>query len=483
MVLMTYRSRTLVKAMIGLIALTGLSFYAYYGVYRTKYLQQREQFEASLVLQFDMQNISGLSIEQGSRKNVLIKTGKDSQQQPTWKLIEPVEDEGDPLTINSLLGVLGRMETVRVLSKEDTRELSAYGLDPARARIELTTSQGERLGLLIGKKNAFSDLLYLQRQARQEILVVKGELEGSLLKKTFDLRRKQLLMVDRQQVRKLRIRNAQGQIELEKKNDVWWINSPISERADQAEVKKILSTLHSLRATSFVEDQHTEMKAYGLDPAKIKIELDVGDDQKLLSLSLGQGSLDENQSKTYARRVEPAGPVAEIGRYQIKNLNKQPFDLQAKTPLEFNQADVFKIKLAGNEKLVVLEKKVSNKKPQPDKKSGPQESWSLVSPVSAPAKRPLVMTFLRRLQGLKAKKFGGLKAKLELATFGLEQPEQSILIYGENGKEIGNLKIGSSTPEGVWVMGTSLDKLCWLDKHNIQGLFLKPEQFRDSQAK
>jgi len=413
----------------------------------------------------------------------LIQTGKDHQQQPTWKLIEPVEDEGDRLTINSMLGVLGRMETVRVLSKEDAQEPGAYGLDPARARIELTTGQGEQLGLLIGKKNAFSDLLYLQRQAEHEILVVKGELEGSLLKKTFDLRRKQLLRIDKQQVRKLRIENARGRIELEKKNDVWQMSSPISERADQAEVKKILNMIHSLRATSFVEDQQKEMKAYGLDPPRIKVELDVGDDLGLLSLALGQGSLEENKSKSYARRVDPDGPLAEVGRYQIDGLDKQPFDLQAKTPLEFNQADVFKIKLASTEKLVVLEKKIITKKPQPDKNPVSEESWSLVSPVSAPAKRPLVMTFLRRLQGLKAKKFGGEKAKLELLAFGLEQPAQTILLYAENGKEIGSLKIGSSTSAGVWDMGTSLDKLCWLDKQNIQGLFLKPEQFRDSQAR
>jgi len=59
---MTYRSRTLVKAMIGLIALTGLSFYAYYGGYRTKHRQAREQFEARLVLQLDAQSITRLSI-------------------------------------------------------------------------------------------------------------------------------------------------------------------------------------------------------------------------------------------------------------------------------------------------------------------------------------------------------------------------------------------------------------------------------------
>ncbi|MBW1872666.1 MAG: DUF4340 domain-containing protein, partial [Deltaproteobacteria bacterium] len=460
-----------------------LSFFAYHGVYRSGHRQARQQVEARLVLKFDKQSIARLLIQQGSSKNVLIRTGKDSQQQPTWGLVEPVEDEGDPVTINSLLGVLQRMETVRVLIKQDTQELADYGLAPPRARIELTTDQGNQLGLLIGKKNSFSDVLYLQRQAEQDVLVVKGKLERSLLRKTFDLRRKQLMRIDTRQVRKLRIINSKGQIELEKKNDVWQINSPIVDRADQAEVSKILNTIHSLRAISFIEDGQTQMKAYGLDPAGITIELDVGDDLQLKSIGLGHGSLEENRSKSFARRVEPPGPVAEIGRYQISNLDKQPFDLQAKAPLEFNQADVFKIKMASSEKLVVLEKKITAKKPQKDKRAGPKESWSLVSPVSAPAKRPLVMTFLRGLRGLKAKKFGGVKAKLELSKFGLEQPEQSIQLYDENGKEIGNLKVGTSTQAGVWVVGTSLDKVCWIDRQIIQGLFLRPEKIRDSQAK
>jgi hypothetical protein len=469
---MTYRTRTLLKAALGFLFVAGLSLAVYFGVYEAKKEEARAEFEAREVLRFDKEKVVRIQLERGGKITTVERTGTNDKNLSEWKVVQPVKDAGDNTTINGLLGVVDRLESEQVIAGKDREPLEVYGLDPPREKITLTLEGGSSHTLQVGKKSAFDNRLYVQRAGDEDVLLVKGFVEKSLLKKTFDLRRKELVRFEKSLVRRLSLSGAGVKIDLKKEGNDWSITAPLEDRADKGEVDKILNTVLNLRATGFPLGEKPGVEIYGLKPAEVTVEVFVGPDMLPSSVVLGRGQLKPNLGKVFAR-LQPAGPVAEVREYQLKNLQKPPFDLQAKAPLEFESKQVFKIKSATDQSLIVLEKE------EEERESRKVEVWSLVSPRSAKAKGYKINSFLSGLKGLKAVKFAGEKQKADLAVFGLDQPTRTITLYDREDRELGVLKIGKSTPEGVYVTGTARPQVCLVDKQKIDSF---PVDAKDLEA-
>jgi len=458
---MTYRTRTLVKAALGLLIVAGLSLGVYFGVYRPKQNEARLEFEAREVLRFDKEKVVRIQLERGENHTVVERAGRDEKDMPRWRLVEPVKDQGDNININSLLGVVDRLESEQVIAGKDREPLSVYGLDPPRGKMSLTLEDQQSFTLNVGKKSAFDNRLYVQRRGEDDVLLVKGFVENSLLKNPFDLRRKQLIEFDKGLVRRMALISGEVKIEMKKEEDTWKIVAPVQDRADAGEVDKLLNTVLNLRATAFPAGERLGLDFYGLQPPAVAVEVFIGADQAPSTIVLGRGQQKPNLGKTFAR-LQPSGPVAEVREYQLKNLQKTPFDLQAKAPLEFDSQQVFKIKSASDQSLIVLEKG------EEEQESKKVEVWSLVSPRAAKAKNYKVTSFLSGLSGLKAVKFAGDWQKTDLAAFGLDKPARTITLYDREDRELGVLKIGKTTSEGTFVMGTSRPQVCLVDSKKLE---------------
>jgi hypothetical protein len=464
---MSYRTRTLIKAALGLLFITGLCLVAYFGVYAADKNERRAESKAREVLRFDQEQVTRLVLERDGRRTVVERTGRDDKGLFVWTLVEPVKTDGDNTTINSLLGVVDRLESERVIEGRDREPLSVYGLDPPRGKIVLTAKDAKSQSLLVGKQSAFDNRLYVQRGGDEEVLLVKGYVEDSLLKKTFDLRRKELVGFEKSLARRLTLGGQGDKIELEKEGEAWRLTAPLKDQADQGEVNRILDTVSNLRATAFPVGEKAGLEAYGLQPPATTVEIFLGPDSARRAVVLGRGTLKSNRGKTFAR-LQPAGPVAEVREYQLKNLQKTPFDLQAKAPLRFESRQVFKIKSASDKQLLVLEKEVEEQPAEPGRPPRTVETWTLVSPRSVKAESYKVNSFLSGLSGLQAVKFAGDKQKVDLGVFGLDQPTRTITLYGRDDRELGAVRIGKSTPAGTYAIGTARPQVCLLDGKKVE---------------
>jgi hypothetical protein len=470
---LTYRTRTLIKAACGFLLITALCLAAYFGVYESGMNQKRTELEARELFHFDKENVSRLVLDKGEEHTVVERSGPDEKDRSVWKVIEPVEDVGDGVSINGLLGVLERLESERVIAGGEREPLAVYGLDKPRGRIVLTTADGRSHKLLVGKKSAFDSRLYIMREGSEDVLLVKGHVEKSLLKSTFDLRRKELVHFEKGQVRRIVLTGEGVRIELEKEEDVWSLMAPFGDKADTSEVDRILNTLSNLRATAFPAGAGPGLKSYGLEPPAVTVEVFIGPDLARQVVIVGRGTTESNQGKVFAR-PHPAGPVAEVREYQLKNLQKTPFDLQAKAPLEFESKRVFKIKAASDQELLVLEKRIGEAK-----KPRAVESWVLVSPRAAKAKNHKVNAFLSGLSGLRAVKFLGDKQKAALGTFGLDRPTRTISLYDREDRELGVLKVGKTTSEGTYVTGTARPQVCRVESRKVESFPDDAEDLED----
>src|SRR6266540_3111722 len=88
-------------------------------------------------------------------------------------------------------------------------------------------------------------------------------------------------------IERVTVKSAAGdQTTVEKQGNAWQVTQPSPAAADEAELSGITSNLASLEVQRVVDDQATDLKQYGLDPARIEIGFKfAGKEQKLL---LGQ---------------------------------------------------------------------------------------------------------------------------------------------------------------------------------------------------
>jgi hypothetical protein len=479
----TYRSRTLLQAAIGLVGLAGLALIAFFGVHRAKQIEEREEKQRKQLLQFEPNKVTRLMVKNGALRAVAERMPSEDQGLAAWRLTEPLPADGDNISINALLGALERLESTQTISGQDALDSKRYGLDAPRGALQMQLQDGTSIGLLLGKRSSYNNDLYVQKEGGNEVQVVAGSQESALLKKPFDLRRKELMRFDTTRVHSFTLTQGKENIELEKTGNQWRLVKPIADLADSSEVLRLLDTARTLRANEFLDAAIDSEKAYGLDPPAVALKVFLDPDQTSQALVLGKGALESNKTKYYARSREPASSLAEVPEYQLKNLQKTAFDLQERMLLRFEPEAVYQIKLASDVELVVLEKKVEEK---PGEQEGPpikEESWSLISPKTSPANKMKVSQLLSNLSQLKAMQFDAERERADLSRYGLSRPLRTITLLGKEGQELGSLHVGAKAErsEGrTFVVGANRPYVCQVETKQLDSILVGSKDLEEN---
>jgi hypothetical protein len=482
---MTYRSRTLLKAALGLVGLAGLALFAFFGVYRVKQSEERENTLRKQVFQFDQKKVARIVVRQGATRVVAEPLTAESQGLTAWRLTEPIPTDGDSISLNALLGTLENLESIQTISGQDSLERKRYGLDQPQGAVQIVLQDGSSMGLVVGKRSGYTNDLYVQKEGSDEILVVAGNEEAALLKKLYDLRSKELMRFDTPQVRSFSLAREMGKIELEKKGDQWWIVKPIADRADTSEVLQVLDTARTLKATEFLDTIPEGEKAYGLSPPAVTLDVALDSNQTRQVLVLGKGALQTNKTKFYAKSRVPGSSVAEIPEHQAKNLQKTAFDLQERALLRFEPEAVYQIKLASDAELVVLEKKVEEKPNEQGGQPNKEERWSLISPKNGPAKKSVVSELLFKLSQIKADQFAADREKAKLSRYGLHRPRLTVTLLDKEGRELGSLSLGTvvERPAGhTFAIGTNRPFVCQVETKQLDPIHIGVKELEESSA-
>jgi hypothetical protein len=470
---MTYRARTLLAACIGLALVAGLGAWAYFGLYRAEQRRERDAVLAELVFDLDEQRVTAVRYQRGELTAVIERGQTGPQGLPEWRLTAPVAAAADGAVINGVLSSLKLMSAEQRIPLAEADPLASYGLDPPRASWILTLRDGERLSLDVGRRSPFNGQLYIRPDGRDAVVLVAGRLERSLVRSLYDLRRKDLLAVEPDRVRRLEVvgRGAgevdAGRIVLERRAGRWELTAPIADRADARTVRHLLQRLRNLRAKAFIE-RDVDDALLGLEPPDWRVVIDSGADGRRQEVLIGKGRQRPVQGKVYVRRLVPPGPRAQVALHHWHGLDKSVFDYRFKAPVAFEPERVAKIQIARTEALVVLERA--------DRRDGGGSGWSLLAPRAGPAKAYKVESLLGGLAGLRASRFAGAAEPAALERWGLAEPRATIRLFDPEGQQLARLRIGPATDEGTAVLGTARDAICLVPDDDLAALPTTAEQ-------
>lgn len=217
------------------------------------------------------------------------------------------------------------------------------------------------------------------------------------------------------------------QTTLQKQGTAWQVTQPAAVPADEAEISGITSNLASLQVQRVVDDQATDFKQYGLDPARIDITFKAGGKEHRLLL----GQKTPTGADMYAKL--PGGPrVFLVSSYLDTTFNKSTFDLRDKTILKIDREKVDRLELQTPGRTVTIAKQGAD--------------WRIMAPSDARADFGAVEGIVGRLNTTPMKSIVAAGAE-DLKEYGLDTPAATVRV-GSGSSQAG-LAIGKSAGEGV----------------------------------
>ncbi len=217
---------------------------------------------------------------------------------------------------------------------------------------------------------------------------------------------------------------------LQKQGSAWQLTQPAPVAADEAELSGITSNLASLEVQRVVDEQASDFKQYGLDPARIEVSFKAGGKDRALLL----GDKTPTGADIYARLPDKPR-VFLVSSYLESTFNKTAFDLRDKTILKIDRDKVDRLEIVTADRTVTFGKQGAE--------------WRITAPFDARADFGAIEGILGRLNSTPMKSIAAPDAsdpKL-LKEYGLDKPVATVRV-GTGSSQAG-LAIGKSAGEGV----------------------------------
>jgi hypothetical protein len=268
------------------------------------------------------------------------------------------------------------------------------------------------------------------------LLVVAAALGGFLYydskKEPADTNKQEKVFADVQadKIDQITVKSASGdRTTVQKQGSGWQLAQPVAMAADEAEVSGLASNLSSLEVQRVIDEQASDFKQYGLDPAHVEVAFKAGGKDHTLLL----GAKTPTGSDMYAR-VPDKPRVFLVSSYLDATFNKSAFDLRDKTILKIDRDKVGRVEIAAGDRTVTLDKQGAD--------------WRVTTPFDARADFSAVEGILGRLNSTPMKSIAASDATGKaLKEYGLDKPSATIRVT--SGSAQAGLAIGKSAGEGV----------------------------------
>src|SRR3954468_3885833 len=214
-----------------------------------------------------------------------------------------------------------------------------------------------------------------------------------------------------------------------KQGDKWQVTKPAAAPADEAEISGITSNLASVTVSRVIDEQASDFKQYGLEPARIQVGFRQGGKDRALLL----GQKTPTGSDIYARLPDKPR-VFLVPSYVESTFNKSPFDLRDKTILKIDRDKVDRLEVETPDHTITLAKQGAD--------------WRISAPIDARADFSAIEGLVGRLNTTQMKAIAATDADANaLKEYGLDKPAATIRVT--SGSSQAGLALGKSAGEGV----------------------------------
>jgi hypothetical protein len=344
-----------------------------------------------------------------------------------WRMVKPIDAAADEGAVTALLTTLTGAEVQKTLegAPEDP---AAFGLDRPEPLVRLTVAKGAAPpAIAVGKNTAIGGRAYVRLGDEPKVLLVSSTVPVGLKKQAKDLRDKQLLTFQDDDVTRVEIAPAgEPAVTLVRKSDADWTIEPGDLRADPTEVRSYLAGLRSTRAVDFVDDAATDLAKYGLVEPRLKVTVTTKKaGEQPQTLLLGGERTEGSQKQVYGMRQGTPTVVA-LGDWSLRSLSKSVAQLRDKTVLGFSPDRVGEVAIERKDGSAV-------------NLAHTDKGWSVAGAEGAKPKDSAITRFLDDLHDLRGSDVAAEPSAGQEEKYGLDVPDIRITLTDRDDHVIGTV--------------------------------------------
>ena len=414
----------------------------YFGdVKRSEKKKQVEEKESKLV-----------QVEPDSIREIILKPSGIHlvKQKDQWEILEPVYTRADRSAVQGIVSTFRWAKRYRTVAS-DSVNFADYGLAPPRYDIILVHSAGKDT-IHLGDKTPTGTYVFARMNHENKVFTTTTSLLNHAKKTLYNLRDKTVLPFEKDQVNEIVLKNRHGRFDIVKEGGNWKLKKPIETDAEKFKVDDILGRLRNARAKKFVEEQAKakDLAKYGLTHPTVRVDLTVGADKAKKTLLIGK-----RKGTQYYAKDENRPPVFLVDSLLVHNLQVSAFDLRKKKLFYFLTTQVDSLELIYPASHFVCAKDTNG-------------TWVVLEPERRKAKAWRMSGIAGTVVGVRAKKFISEKPT-NLAKYHLDKPLVEVKLYG-NGKLLADLRLGSSTKDGIYAMAGDKGPIVLVNKNTLDKL-------------
>jgi hypothetical protein len=399
-----------------LLAIGGYALYEYIKVPADSGAEKKDKafsVEADKIEEFTVKSESG-------EQTTVRKNGAD------WQIVQPAAGKPDAAEVSGITSNLASLEIQRVID-ENPSDLAEYSL--AQPRLEVSfKAGGTSHKLLIGRKTPPGSDLYARIDDQKRVVLIPSFVDTTFNRKTFDLRDKAVLTVNRDEIGSLTVTTPASSMKLEKTGGEWKLAQPVAARADFSAVEALVSRLTTLQMKSVAAAEAGDAAQYGLDKPAATATIGSGSAQATLAVGKASG-----EGEVYARDLSKPSVVT-IEATVLDDLKKAPGDYRQKDLFDARAFNASKVEIVRNGATTTLEKVKTKNKDGQD-----QDVWKLTAPSAKDADQTKVDNLIAAITQTRATAFVDAPSK-----GALDKPELVVTIVSNEGKREEKVTFGRS---------------------------------------
>jgi cell division protein FtsL len=330
-----------------------------------------------------------------------------------WLITEPLEAKADSSEVNRLVDDFSSLKFDRLVDAEG---------DPTRYEIpkkELTLwakGREQPVKILVGMENPLDSSLFAKREDEPRIVLLSSGLKSDLDKTVFDFRQKEIFKFDPEDVAAVKLKAKDISWRALKKEEEWYLESPVKALAKKSRIDDVLRTLSGLRAKEFVVEQKkdTDISEFGLKDAEyiVTLNLPVANQEIVFSL--------HKHDDTVYVTTSLSTKIVTAEETVLSNIEKNIEDLREKQVLVFNSWEASRLRIRRGDLMLSVGK-------------DGEGNWRFDDAGKGEADRSKIETFIRKLESLEAVEF--IDSPSDLKAYGLAEPQAEATVLIKAGEK------------------------------------------------
>ncbi len=266
------------KGLILLLIAIGLFLFIIFYEKKLPSTEERKEKEKK-IFNFKEEDINFLSFKE---KDLSWEVKKEKDE---WRLLKPIEYKADEYTINSIVSSIVELEKEKEIS---TLDLKDFQLDNPEAILKFKQMEREE-EILIGTKIPQINQMAIRVKGKGKNYFVSSSFYEKINKNLTDLRDKNIFSYQASDVNLIEIETRKRKINIEKKDNFWYIDFPFKDRAEKDGVEDLLYGLSSFRAKEFIDEYKEEdLKEFNLLPPIAVVSFYNKDNKLILRSEFGK---------------------------------------------------------------------------------------------------------------------------------------------------------------------------------------------------